>query len=430
VAFAVASRPTTQTTDVQSAIAQITALAGQTLEVSRVEVWLPDEHRTAMRWIDGYECTSGEHPARPDIQLRDHPAYLSALDREPLVQRYELPASPSAAVCPHVDGAGLASVLEADVRVRGRNGVLCFQHRGHRSWTHDEERFASYLAHLVALAIEAWERHHAEAELRQACTALEHRSAELSGTVAMLNEHIVERRNAEGQLRTSQAQLRALSTRLLRAQEQERRRIAREIHDDLGQTLTALRLDVAWLGRRVDADAPAMREKLARMGELVDATVESVQAIARDLRPPILDDVGVAAAIEWQAKEFERHTGIRCRVRLGGDDIQLDADRSIALFRLVQEALTNVARHAYATRVTIALTEIDHTLVVVVRDNGRGMRTTARHRTGALGLLGMRERIHLCGGRLRIASRAGKGTVIRAQIPLVEPAGGATWSHA
>src|SRR5262249_23922229 len=154
-------------------------------------------------------------------------------------------------------------------------------------------------------------------------TALEHRSAELSGTVAVLNEHIVERRNAEAQLRASQALLRELSTRLLRAQEQERRRIAREIHDDLGQALTALRLDVAWLGRRVGADAAAMREKLVRMGELVDATVESVQAIARDLRPPILDDVGVAAAIEWQAKEFERHTGIRCRVRLGRDDIQL-----------------------------------------------------------------------------------------------------------
>jgi PAS domain S-box-containing protein len=552
VVFAVASRPSTQTTDVQSAIGQLTALAGQTLEVSRVEVWVPDEHRIAMRWIDGYDCATGEHPERPDIQLRDHPAYLSGLDREPLVQSYELPAPPSTPVCPHVDRGGVVSVLEADVRVRGRNGALCIQHHGRRSWTHDEERFASNFAHLIALAIEAWERHraeavlqaserryrqlfdnaaeviyahdldgrltwvnraaedttgfqrdemlgmnildlvapedraetrdvlertargdpvpspyefdvltrdggrvtlgvswrpvtldgrpvalqaiahnltrrkHAEAELRQACAALEQRSAELSGTVAMLNEHIVERRNAEAQLRTSQAQLRALSTRLLRAQEQERRRIAREIHDDLGQALTALRLDVAWLGRRVDADARATHEKLARMGQLVDATVESVQAIARDLRPPILDDVGVAAAIEWQAKEFERHTGIRCRVRLGRDDIELDADRSIALFRLVQEALTNVARHAHATRVTIALSEIGHTLLVVVRDNGRGMRCTAKLRTGALGLLGMRERIHLCGGRLRIASRPGKGTVIRAQIPLVEPAGGAT----
>jgi PAS domain S-box-containing protein len=546
VAFAVASRPTTQTTDVNSAIGELTALAGQTLEVSRVEVWLPDEQRTVMRWIDGYDCAAGDHPERPDIQLRDHPAYLSGLDREPLVQSYELPAPPSAPVCPHVDGGGLASVLEADVRVRGRNGVLCFQHHGRRSWTHDEERFASYLAHLAALAIEAWERHraeavlqaserryrqlfdnaaeviyaheldgrltwvnraaedttgyrrdemlgmnildlvapedraetrdvldraargepvpspyefdvitrdggrvtlevswrpvtrdgkpvalqaiahnltqrkHAEAELRQACAALEHRGAELSRTVAVLNEHIIERRNGEAQLRASQAQLRALSTRLLCAQEQERRRIAREIHDDLGQALTALRLDVAWLGRRVEAAAPATREKLARMGQLVDATVESVQAIARDLRPPILDDVGIAAAIEWQAKEFERHTGISCRVRLSRDDIELDADRSIALFRLVQEALTNVARHAYATRVTIALTEMGDTLLIVVRDNGRGMARNVELRTGALGLLGMRERIHLCGGRLRIRSRPGKGTVVRAQIPLLE----------
>src|SRR5262249_53296630 len=410
--------------DVPSAIREITELAGETLEVSRVEVWLPDEQRTAMQWIDGYDCASRTHPARENIPLRDHPEYLSGLDREPLVQRYEWPAPvASAAVCPHVGGARVASVLEGDVRVRGRTGVLCLQQlRRRRAWTHDEERFASYMAHLVALALEAWERSRAEAvlqaseqryrelfdnaaeviyahdltgrltwvnraaeeitgyrrdemlamnvlelvapedraetrhvlagsargdavpspyefdivtrdgrrvtleanwrpvmrdgrpvalqaiaynltqrkqaeaELRQACAELESRSAELSRTVAMLNQHIAERRRVERQLRESQAQLRALSTRLLQVQEQERRRIAREIHDDLGQTLTALRLDVAWLGRRLAAAAaPAARAKLDRMGALVDATVESVQAIARDLRPPILDDAGVVA---------------------------------------------------------------------------------------------------------------------------------------
>src|SRR5262249_48512144 len=162
--------------------------------------------------------------------------------------------------------------------------------------------------------------------LRQACTELEYRSAELSRTVATLNEHIVERRNVEQQLRASQAQLRALSTRLLRVQERERRRIAREIHDDLGQALTALQLHVAWLGRHIDSSAVATQEKLARMARLVDATVESVQAIARDLRPPILDDMGIAAAIEWQAREFERYSGISCSVRVSRDDIELDAD--------------------------------------------------------------------------------------------------------
>jgi len=554
VAFAMASRPTAQTQDVRSLISQITELAGQTLEVSRVEVWLPDDQRTAMRWIDGYECASGEHLRREDVPLRDHREYLSGLDREPLVQSYELPAtSASAPVCPHISSARVGSVLEADVRVRGRTGVLCFQQEGrHRSWTHDEERFASYMAHLVALAIEAEERHRAEAvlqaserqyrqlfdnaaeviyahdlagrltwvnraaeeltgyrrdemltmnvldliapedraearhvlactargdpvpspyefdivtrdgqrvtlevnwrpvmrdgtpaalqaiaynltqrkqaeaALRQAFAELERRSDELSRTVAMLNEHIGERRNVERQLRESQAQLRALSTRLLQVQEQQRQRIAREIHDDLGQTLTALRLDVAWLARRLDPSPSLTGEKLERMGALVDATIESVQAIARDLRPPILDDVGVVAAIEWQAREFEERTGISCRFRINRDDIDLDADRSIAVFRLVQEALTNVARHAHATRVTIALAEARDRLVISIRDNGRGIGRDAIFRPGALGLLGMRERIHLCGGRLRIDGRPGKGTLLRAEVPLVKAAGAAT----
>jgi PAS domain S-box-containing protein len=554
VAFAMASRPTAQTEDVLPAIRQITELAAQTLEVSRVEVWLPNEQRTAMRWIDGYECATGEHPARADVSLREHPEYLSGLDREPLMQRYEIPApTASAPVCPHVDGARVASVLEADIRVRRRTGVLCCQQDGRRrSWTHDEERFASNMAYMVALAIEAVERHRAEvvlqaseqqyrelfdnaaeliyahdlsgrltwvnraaeeitgyrrdemlamnlldliapenraethevlaravlgdpvpsphefdivtrdrrrvtlevnwrpivrdgrpvgfqaiahnltqrkqaeADLRQACADLEQRTTELSRTVTMLNQHIAERRSVERQLRESQAQLRALSTRLLQVQEQERRRIAREIHDDLGQTLTALRLDVAWLGRHLDASGSAKQEKLDRMGTLVDATVESVQAIARDLRPPILDDFGVAAAIEWQAREFERHTGITCRFRMTGDDVDLDSERSIAVFRLVQEALTNVARHAHASRVTIALMEARDRLVVSVRDNGRGIRRDVAFHDGALGLLGMRERVHLCGGRLRIAGRPGKGTVLRAEIPLVEAPRAAT----
>jgi signal transduction histidine kinase len=422
VAFAMASRPASPTDDVQSTVREITELGGQTLGVTGVEVWLPDETRTVMCWLDGYDCTSDAHPPRDDVLLRDHPGYASSLDREPLVQSYELPgAAGSDPICPHVPATEVAAVLEAAVRVRGRTGVLCVQQKGRRrSWTHDEERFASYLAHLVALAIEAWERHRAQAVLQASFAELEQRSAELSETVAALNEHIAERRNVERQLRDSQTRLRALSTRLLQVQEEERRRMAREIHDDLGQTLTALRLDLAWLGRRLEPPVPVVGEKLERMATLVDATVESVQAIARNLRPPILDDVGLAAAIEWQVREFEARTGIACRLTIDRDDIRVDADRSIAVFRLVQEALTNVARHAQATRVTIAVQEVFDRLLVRIRDNGRGFRREAMRSGSALGLLGMRERVHLFGGTLRIEGRPGRGAVVRAEIPLLE----------
>jgi len=425
VAFTLASRNMIRTEDIAAAVREIIELAGQTLAVTRAEVWLLDGRRTAMRCIDGYERAPGARRARADVALGEHRGYVRDLDQEPLVQSYGPPAPASASsCCPHLAGVPESSALEAGLRIRGRTGgVLCFQQEGRRrSWNTDEERFASYMAHLVSLAIEASERHHAEAALHQVVAALEDRSGELSRTVGILNQHIVERSNVERQLRESRTQLRRLSTRLLQIQEEERRRIAREIHDELGQTLTALQLDLAWLGQHLDGGPASVPEKVERMSSVVDATLESVQAIARNLRPALIDDLGLVAALEWQIREFEKRAGIPCRLTVEHDEITLDTDRSITVFRLVQEALTNVVRHAGATRVAIALRDDGGRLLVKVRDNGRGIRRHEMARHDALGLVGMRERVHLFGGRLRIEGRAGRGTLIRAEIPVRDPA--------
>jgi signal transduction histidine kinase len=421
--FELASHPAAVSLDVASAVGRITELSSETLAVDRAEVWLLNEDESAMRLVDGYDRAARRHRTGEDLPQSEHPAYVSGLRDKPLVQLYGPSDAGTTELCPHATSGRVARVLEAAIRIRGRTGgVLCFQHNEpSRAWTADEERFASVIAHLVALATETSERQRAEAVLRQTVTELEQRGAELSRTVAMLNEHIHERRNVERQLRETGTRLRALSTRLLQVQEEERRRMAREIHDQLGQTLTALRLDVAWLGRRLDTSAPQVLEKLDRMGALVDSTVESVQVIARNLRPPLLDDVGLAAALEWQAREFEERTGIACRLSLERDNLQLDAERAIAVFRLVQEALTNVTRHAEATRVRIDVEDAHGWLVITVRDNGRGIRRAEVADRNSLGLLGMRERVHLWGGRLRIQGRRGRGTLVRAEIPLLEP---------
>lgn len=215
----------------------------------------------------------------------------------------------------------------------------------------------------------------------------------------------------------SDDRLRALSAHLQRVREDERTRLARELHDELGQALTALKLDIKWVERRLAADAP-VRPKLEEMSSAAEGLIDAMRRIAADLRPGVLDDLGLAAAIEWQAQEFERRTETACVVDADLGDLEPERDLSTEVFRIFQEALTNVARHASASLVDVKLSRRDHHLVLSVRDDGRGMAPDAPTRRSSLGLLGLMERAHRLGGVLEIESPAAGGTNLVLDVPL------------
>jgi len=229
---------------------------------------------------------------------------------------------------------------------------------------------------------------------------------------------ITERKRAEEELESSRQQLRNLARYVEAAREWERTRIARELHDEMGQSLTALKMDLSWLSNALSPDQIPLRDKTESMSELTDAAIEMVKRISTELRPGILDDLGLAAAIEWQAEEFQKRTGIECQLTISPEDIALDQLLSTALFRIVQEALTNVTRHAQATRVKISLQEEAGRLQLKVRDNGKGITKEALSDPKSLGLVGMRERLLTWNGEVKIRGVEGKGTTITASIPL------------
>ncbi|MGH6689777.1 MAG: PAS domain-containing sensor histidine kinase [Gemmatimonadales bacterium] len=233
---------------------------------------------------------------------------------------------------------------------------------------------------------------------------------------------VTARYRAEEELRLSEEQLRELANRLQAVREEERRRIAIEIHDRLGQALTGIKLDLAWLERRLPSGDAALHQRARGTLGHIDAAIESVKRIGAELRPAVLDTLGLLAAIEWQANEFTERTGIGCHLELPPKVPALDDARSTALFRVVQEALTNVARHADAHRVDISLDTRDGHLVLEVADDGKGMGDRQTTGPRALGIAGMRERLGAYGGRLRIAGRQPGGTVLEARVPFMPEA--------
>jgi len=229
-------------------------------------------------------------------------------------------------------------------------------------------------------------------------------------------------KQAELDLRESRRQLQELLLFQQTIREEERKRIARELHDELGQTLTALKIDLTWLGEKLpDAEAP-ISDKLTAMESLVNRTVDSVRRISEDLRPGMLDVLGLAAAIEHHVAKFSERTGVACDMAMNRDDFDLSDQVATAVFRILQESLTNVARHAAATQVTIRLQDLGSELLLVVQDDGRGLPDPAAGKKKSYGLLGMRERVRMLGGQLEISSEPGKGTRIEASIPNQEVA--------
>ena len=204
------------------------------------------------------------------------------------------------------------------------------------------------------------------------------------------------------------------------AREEERRRLARELHDELGQALLGLKMNLVWLQRRAARPGgEALSEgRLPVMLELVEGAIDTVCAIVTDLRPPALDQLGLIAALEWQTESFARRTGLRCRFTGTADVRELDIGRSTAVFRAFQEMLTNVERHADASRVTVAVRRRGKCLVLNVRDNGRGVTPKQALKPSSFGLLGMRERAVLLGGDVTIKSAPREGTGVTMVIPV------------
>jgi PAS domain S-box-containing protein len=231
-------------------------------------------------------------------------------------------------------------------------------------------------------------------------------------------QDITERKKAEEELNQSREQLRVLLAHQQSVREEERTRISREIHDELGQSLTALKIDLSWLAKRLSKDQEALVEKAIEMTRQIDLNIQTVKRISAELRPGLLDDLGLTAALEWQAEEFEQRQGIRCELRIRPDDITLDRDISTAIFRIFQETITNVVRHARASRITVHLTKKTRGLVLTVQDDGRGITKKQIASPTSIGLIGMRERVNFLGGTFDISGARHKGTIVRVSIPL------------
>ena len=234
-----------------------------------------------------------------------------------------------------------------------------------------------------------------------------------------ISEDITERKRAETQLQRSFELLRTLSQRLDVVREEERTRIARELHDELGVRMTCMKMDLSRLQAMMRESLfprEKMEEKIRSMSAETDSTIHDVQRLAAELRPGVLDDLGLVAAIEWQCQDFERRSGIRCLCESSFDQITISPSRATAAFRICQEALTNVARHAKATFVRVLIKETGEEVLIEIQDNGGGIPSDKINDAASLGLLGMRERSMAIGGSLDIAGWPEKGTTVTLRV--------------
>lgn len=229
--------------------------------------------------------------------------------------------------------------------------------------------------------------------------------------------NITQSKLEEAEIKRSREQLAELSAHIQTVKEQERARIAREIHDDLGGNLTAIKMALALLTRRLPTDDETLIEKANYLDSLIDRSIEAVHRIAGDLRPGVLD-FGLVAAIDWQAKEFEKQVGIPCEFTSNRKEIDLNLDKATTLFRIFQEALTNIAKHARASRVVVRLSRTNRNVRLEVSDNGRGIAQADRMKPKSFGIRGMMERAAALGGNLSIGAGPEGGTLITIKIPL------------
>ncbi len=244
-----------------------------------------------------------------------------------------------------------------------------------------------------------------------------------AASIAIQNALAYQQRLATvAELKESSGQLQALAANLELAREEERTQVARELHDQLGQALTAMKFDLAWLTERLAKKDAMLARKARKIAAQMDTMIKTVRRIATELRPGMLDDLGLAASIEWQARDFQKRTGILCAVSVPVEQLPLARAQSVALFRIFQEALTNVARHAGARHIDVNLTATAEAVTLAVHDDGRGIEATEVVGPHALGLLGMRERAKALGGAFDIQGVPGDGTLVTVSIPMKQSA--------
>jgi PAS domain S-box-containing protein len=308
-----------------------------------------------------------------------------------------------------------------DLRLRKADGTSC--------WAH----LATAPAPDAAGGTGCWVILSDITQRKRAEELLVHHSAQLEARVqertAGLATEITERQRTQEELRASREQLRALAASLQAEREADRTHLAREIHDVLAQELTRLKLGLAWLHTRLTGPAtvppPAtLAARVVELSQVTDAAMLCVQTIATGLRPAVLDSLGLGAAVEWQTRDFGDHAGLPCQVQVPKEELPVDRAAATAAFRILQESLTNVQRHAQASRVKVRLRSEAGYLVLRIEDNGRGMSPAVLNHPMSIGLAGMRERAHLLGGHFQIVSQPGAGTTVEVRLPLAPPARG------
>ena len=234
----------------------------------------------------------------------------------------------------------------------------------------------------------------------------------------VLSHDITQKIEAEKKLKQSLGQIRMLTGHLQEVREEERKNIARDIHDELGQQLTILKMDVAWIIKKLQNPDEILIAQLKGLLDTIDGTMKSVRRMCSELRPALLDDLGLIAAMEWQAREFEKNTGIIVELTLPAEALMLVPEIKTGLFRIFQESLTNIARHAQAREVKVNLQEEDKSLVLNIGDNGKGFDTSILNEKSTLGILGMEERSLMMGGKYVIEIEPGKGTTVKVTVPV------------
>lgn len=375
-----------QRSDLPGTLRHITELVARTLQIERVGLWRYNGPRDALHCIDQYELSRDRHLEGTPIPVASRPVYFQLLSTSQMIAADDLATDTRTAQLYGGDAPeGVTSMMDIPLYLFGRlEGVLCHEHIGlPRRWMEDEWMFAIATSHLVALAYEEEERTRAEVQLHE-----------------------------------SEERLRNLTRRLESVREEERTRIAREVHDELGQALTGVKLELAFLRDQLADVRSDLHERATSIIGHVDQTMQSVRKIATELRPVVLDQLGLIPAIEWQAREFQNRTGIRCILNIYLRTITLPVDRSTGVFRIFQEVLTNIARHAGASEAAITMQEHTGNLLLQVHDNGRGITDEEISASHSLGLVGMRERALLLGGEAKIERNPEEGTTVTLRIPL------------
>jgi PAS domain S-box-containing protein len=314
----------------------------------------------------------------------------------------------------------LATGEPYEVEMRLRGGTID-EYRWHLSRGLPLRNDSGEIVRWVGTTTDIHDQKQARAVLEQSHTRLAEavrlRTEDLLNANTALREEIEERKNVEKALRASREKLRKLSAHLQSARESERAAVAREIHDELGATLTAAKMDLHWFGKTLAGGALPRADKLAEAVELVDSAIQTVKRIATELRPSILDHLGLWPALQWQLQEFELNFGIPCQIDPAPVGITLENDAQTAVFRIFQEALTNIARHARARSVKVSLRPDRSSILVKICDDGIGLPADKIMDPGACGIQGMRERARAFDGNVRFDRTEGGGTTVLVKFP-------------